>query len=93
MLTSPACRPALWFVNTWEAGFASDSSLAKEVRACRRVIFFHLKVDIGLTLKNCGPFDKSEVGLQKPEGGHQESEGLDTRYVCSFMLLHIHTIY
>ena len=57
------------------------------------MIFFLLNVDIGLTLKNCGRFDELEVGLQKPDGGHQENEGLDTRYVCSFMLLHIHTIY
>lgn len=41
------------------------------------------EVEIGLTLKNCGHFDESEVGLQNPDGGHQESEGFDTRDVCN----------
>jgi hypothetical protein len=57
------------------------------------VIFCLLKVDIGLTLKNCDRFDESEVGLQKPDGGHQESEGFDTRYVCRFMWLDVQTSY
>jgi hypothetical protein len=41
-------------------------------------------VDIGLTLKNCGRFDESEVGLQNPDGGLQESDGFDTWYVVAF---------
>jgi hypothetical protein len=50
-------------------------------------------VDIGLTLKYCGRFDESEVGLQKRDGGHQESEGFDTPYICSFLWLHVQTSY
>ena len=48
-------------------------------------------MDVGLTLKNCGRFDESEVGLQNPDGGHQESEGFDTRYVCNFTWLDVQT--
>ena len=50
-------------------------------------------MDIGLTLKNCGRFDESEVGLQKPDGGHQESDGFDTLCAYSFMWLVVQTSY
>lgn len=48
-------------------------------------------MDIGLTLKNCGCFNESEVGPPKRDGGHQETEGFNTRYLCSFIWLDVET--
>ena len=56
-------------------------------------LFSFRKVGIGLTLKNCGRFDESEVVLQKRDGVHQESEGFDARYICSIMCLDLQTSY
>ena len=36
-----------------------------------------------LTLKTCDRLNESEVGPKLPDGGHQESEGVDTQAVCS----------
>lgn len=46
-----------------------------------------------MTLKNCGRFDESEVGLPKRDGGHQESEGFDTWNICGLVWLDVQTSY